>query len=167
MGISEIVFISLFLSNVTIPGGTNEVNVNEIHCLAQNVYHESRGEPLIGKVFVAQITMNRVKHKKYPNTICDVVKQSVKWKGHPVRHKCQFSWYCDGKSDRIRNAKAWEDAVEIAGLVYLNLLTDFTSGATHFYNPKKANPKWARAKNFEPLMIDPKWVGEHRFYVMK
>src|SRR5688572_26685042 len=32
----------------------------ELNCLAENVYYESRGEPLDGQYAVAEVTMNRV-----------------------------------------------------------------------------------------------------------
>ena len=44
-------------------------------CLAQNIYFEARSESQAGMIAVAQVTMNRVKHPRYPNTVCEVVKQ--------------------------------------------------------------------------------------------
>ena len=84
----------------------NVVDINQMHCLATNIYHEARGESFAGKVAVANVTHNRVDSTKYPNTYCGVVYQAqmyVNWRGNevPARHKCQFSWYCDGKSDDI------------------------------------------------------------------
>ena len=32
----------------------------------------------------------------------------------PIRHRCQFSWYCDGKSDDMRDEDAFFLAQEIA-----------------------------------------------------
>ena len=71
------------------------------------MYHEAKGESLAGKSAVAHVTLNRVKHPKYPNNICDVVQQAkyyTNWRGKqtPVIGLCQFSWYCDGKSDDIQ-----------------------------------------------------------------
>ncbi len=84
----------------------DSINITEAICLATNIYHEARGESYAGKVAVANVTMNRVTSPKFPNTICDVVYQAQtkeNWKGNtvPKRNKCQFSWYCDGKSDDI------------------------------------------------------------------
>ena len=73
-------------------------------CLALNVYHEAKNQSFIGQVAVAQVVMNRVRDTRYPNTVCDVVKQGAtyKWKpDFPIKNRCQFSWYCDGKSDSI------------------------------------------------------------------
>jgi len=47
----------------------------ETHCLAQNVYHEARGESWHGKMAVALVTLNRTEHWRFPKTICKVVYQ--------------------------------------------------------------------------------------------
>jgi N-acetylmuramoyl-L-alanine amidase len=86
-------------------------------CLALNVYHEARDQPFIGQVAVAQVVMNRVRDDRYPDNVCDVVKQgpTYAWKqDFPVRHRCQFSWYCDGKSDKTHDTAAWDKAMTIA-----------------------------------------------------
>ena len=68
------------------------------HCLAQAMYFEARSEPLEGWQAVGDVVINRVRDKRYPNTVCDVVFQ-----GEFRRHKCQFSFACDGRSDRAYN----------------------------------------------------------------
>ena len=65
-------------------------------CLALNVYHETRGEPMSEGYAVSHVVLNRVKHDRWPDDVCSVVKQGYK-KGS---EKCQFSWYCDGKPDK-------------------------------------------------------------------
>ena len=105
-------------------------------CLALNVYHEARDQPFIGQVAVAQVVMNRVRDDRYPDDVCDVVKQgpTYSWKqDFPVRHRCQFSWYCDGKSDDTHNEGAWQQAMLIAYGVYTGNLDDFVEGATHYH----------------------------------
>ena len=74
-------------------------------CLALNTYHEAKNQSLVGQIATAQVVMNRVADDRYPNTVCEVVKQGhtsflKKFnKNNAIRHRCQFSWYCDGKSD--------------------------------------------------------------------
>ena len=46
-------------------------------CMAMNVYHEARSEPIVGQIAVAQVVINRVNDKRFPDTICGVVKQAV------------------------------------------------------------------------------------------
>jgi len=123
------------------------VTQEDLECLAQNIYHEARGESVQGMVAVANVTVNRALHPHFPNTVCGVVRQGdhyVNWKGNtqPVRHRCQFSWYCDGRSDTIRNMRSWKVAMSIASAVLTGRQADNTGGATHYYNPHKADPVW-------------------------
>ena len=43
--------------------------------MALNIYHEARGEDTLGQYLVADVTLNRVADKRWPNTICKVVNQ--------------------------------------------------------------------------------------------
>ena len=80
------------------------------YCLAQNIYFEAGNQPLAGKVAVAQVVLNRLEHSSYPSTVCGVIydaKMFENWKGNmlPRRNQCQFSWFCDGKSDEPASYK--------------------------------------------------------------
>ena len=80
--------------------------LESIMCLAMAIYFEARGEPMVGQVAVAQVIMNRVYDHRYPNDVCDVVKQGYyyTWNENiPIRDKCQFSFWCDGKPEIINN----------------------------------------------------------------
>ena len=118
-------------------------------CLALNTYHEAKNQSMIGQVATAQVVMNRVADSRYPNTVCEVVKQGPKYKGSdvPVRHKCQFSWFCDGKSDEPRrDSKEWRMAQEYARIVLSGrIVLDVTEGATH-YHATYVKPSWAKTK---------------------
>ena len=130
---------------------------NEQHkCMALNIYHEARGEVTEGQIAVAQVTVNRVQDKRWPNTICDVVYQGKKkpsWKDPErmvmVRDACQFSWYCDGKVDEPiiheDNIK-WKVAEDIAYQVLaFNKWSGMVEGATH-YHADYVRPDWAKTK---------------------
>jgi len=133
----------------------------ELYCLAINSYHEARGESFDDKMATAQVVMNRVDSMKYPDDVCKVVtagpvRESWKTRQHPdldkedrvyypIRHRCQFSWYCDGRSDAIQNLDGWEDSVIAAFLVYTGFGEDIVDGATHYYAHDKVNPSWARS----------------------
>ena len=118
-------------------------------CLALNTYHEAKNQSMIGQIATAQVVMNRVMDKRYPNTVCEVVKQGPKYKGSdvPVRHKCQFSWFCDGKSDEPkRDSKEWFKAQDYARIVLSGRIAlDVTEGATH-YHATYVKPAWAKTK---------------------
>tara|TARA_R110002020_G_scaffold43870_4_gene126964 strand:- start:2028 stop:2459 length:432 start_codon:yes stop_codon:yes gene_type:complete len=129
-------------------------------CLALNVYHESKNQSLIGQIAVAQVTMNRVRDERYPDNVCDVVKQGLTYKWNPsipIRNKCQFSWYCDGKSDKPRDEHAWDKAMLVAHGVYYGNLDDFVEGATH-YHAHYVLPSWASSKTYITR------IDDHIFY---
>ena len=60
------------------------LNKQDVACLSKNIYFEARGEDTEGQVAVAHVTLNRVEHKNFPNTICEVVHQAKVWDGHPA-----------------------------------------------------------------------------------
>ena len=122
-------------------------------CLALNTYHEAKNQSTVGQIATAQVVMNRVEDNRFPNTVCEVVKQGPtrpSWedpnKEYPIKHRCQFSWYCDGKSDVPKNEKAWRKAQDVAFLVLYNKIQlDVTEGATH-YHATYVKPAWAKTK---------------------
>ena len=129
-------------------------------CLALNIYHEAKNQSFVGQMAVAQVVMNRVQDSRFPHTVCEVVKQgpTYSWKkDFPVRNKCQFSWYCDGKSDKVRNKDAWQTATLIAKGVLSGNLDDFVEGATH-YHATYVNPSWASSKTYVTR------IDDHKFY---
>ncbi len=126
----------------------------EIRCLALNIYFEARSEPLLGQLAVAKVTMNRVAHKAFPGTICDVVRQG----GSETLHRCQFSWYCNGKENRPRNRVAWRRAQEVAYRVLFGGAPDPTHGAL-WYHADYVKPGWADA------MTRTRKIGRHIYYV--
>ena len=131
-----------------------------IVCLALNVYHEAKNQSLSGQIAVAEVVMNRVADSRYPNNVCDVVKQGLTYKwnpGFPIRNKCQFSWYCDGKSDVAKEKDAWEEALSVAKGVYHGYLDAYLEGATH-YHAYYVNPSWAETKTYITR------IDDHIFY---
>lgn len=131
-------------------------------CLAQNIYYEARGSSRADRIAVGEVVLNRVQDSRYPNTICEVVQQGpVDRKGLPIRNKCQFSWWCDGKSDYPLDRDSWAKAQYIAySLLYTGQTYDITEGATH-YHAEYVNPRWASS-----LTLTGR-IGEHIFYRWK
>jgi N-acetylmuramoyl-L-alanine amidase len=128
--------------------------LQETQCLADNVYHEARNQGVGGQIAVAAVTINRMNDDRFPETICGVVKDGPhkpSWKGTgvmvPVRHRCQFSWYCDGKSDTIGDEKTYQEIYDLMySIVYgIMPIVDITEGATH-YHADYVNPAWAKTK---------------------
>lgn len=122
-----------------------EIFMKQATCLATNIYHEARSEGEQGQRAVAWATMNRVHSPDYPNTICEVVYQAeLNENGVPLRNKCQFSWFCDGKSDAIKDEEAWNTAQFIAFDVMdkYGKETDPTGGS-FMYHAESVDPYWA------------------------
>jgi spore germination cell wall hydrolase CwlJ-like protein len=124
-------------------------------CIAVAVYFEARGEPSAGQIAVAQVIQNRIEDPRYPDNACAVVKQGYYWNGNPIRNKCQFSFYCDGKSDNPRNTQSWYNALYIAHLS--KSVPDTTEGATH-YHSTKVFPEWAYTGEITTT------INKHIFY---
>jgi hypothetical protein len=131
----------------------NPYNDRELYCLATAIYFEARGESYRGQVAVAQVVMNRVEHSLYPNSICGVVYQNQSW-----RNRCQFSFACDGRPERITERGPWATAQEIADKVTRDqLYLSEVASATH-YHANYVYPHWA------PRMTRMTRVGLHIFY---
>ena len=118
-------------------------------CMAVNIYHESKFQSMVGQLAVGQVVMNRVADTRFPNSVCEVVKQAVTHKGtdKPILHKCQFSWYCKG-ADATPDLESdeWYSAERCARMVLYGTITlDITEGATH-YHATYVRPEWAKTK---------------------
>ena len=114
------------------------------YCMSLNLYHEARSESALGQKAVGFVTLNRVQSNRYPDTICDVVYQAKRdSNGNPIRNKCQYSWFCDGKSDKPRDKESWEVAKQIAHEVMQSygITEDVTGGAT-MYHASYVSPYW-------------------------
>jgi len=137
-------------------------NEPEAWCLAQNIYYEARGSNLADQAAVADVVLNRVQDTRYPNTICEVVKQGQQYaNGQMIRNRCQFSWYCDGKSDYPRDKEAWTKAQQTAYMmIYYQDYRGIAEGATH-YHANYVDPEWAR-----DLQLVGR-IGVHIFYRWK
>lgn len=137
------------------------VDTKSLKCLAMNIYHEARGESERGQVAVALVTRNRVQDPRFPDTYCGVVQQGriTSWAPATKINECQFSWYCDGKTDQVNNMISWREAVRIAYEVMHNDIADFTRGATH-YHANYVRPRWRN----DSQLTRVKMVDTHIFY---
>jgi spore germination cell wall hydrolase CwlJ-like protein len=122
----------------------------EWQCLTEALYFEARGESLEGQVAVAEVILNRADSPLYPHSVCGVVKQRG-------GGGCQFSYVCDGRTDKMREV----EAADLAGRIARAMLDDaprvLTEGATHFHT-KGVRPSWS--KRFSHTAS----IGAHFFY---
>jgi len=121
-------------------------------CMALNIFFEARSEPIQGQIAVAEVTLNRVASDDYPNTICEVVLQENS-------QGCQFSWWCDGKSDSPKEHNSFQTSKSLARLMiddgqYISVVG---KNATH-YHTDDIKPYWSDD------MVKVEQVGKHIFY---
>jgi spore germination cell wall hydrolase CwlJ-like protein len=129
--------------------GMTRIAQSAEHCLALAMYWEAKSEGPDGMLAVASVVLNRVAHPEFPDTVCGVVKQGGE------SPPCQFSWWCDGKSDRPVEVRPWATATRIAERALRNPPSDLTRGALFFHNISIERP-WTR----EPTVQ----IGQHIFY---
>lgn len=152
---------------------TEESHPDE-YCIALNVYYEARADNLAGKYAVADVVMNRVNDSRFPNTVCEVIRQGIMYeswstKQHkdlpdeervywPKRDRCQFSWFCDGLADEPENQASWRDAQIIAyNFIQFGSFRGITEGATH-YHATYVSPSWSLVYQVVGR------IGAHIFY---
>ena len=124
-------------------------------CLASNIYFEARSEPIAGQIAVAEVTLNRVGSHDYPNDICGVVLQEND-------DGCQFSWWCDSKSDQPKDMFSFLKAKAIAKMMiedgeYISVVGD---EVTH-YHSTSVEPYWIAD------YTESQRIGDHVFYTEK
>jgi len=166
LGLFLIVVLSVVFITTSASANLNEPKILEVQysqltkeakaqvdCLAENIYHEARSEPVDGQIAVALVTLNRVNDERFPKDICGVVKQKTKIQERTV---CQFSWYC--MPVRLnKNSEYYQEAMKHALHVYANheLIDDFTRGSL-FYHADYVNPGWKLLRTVV--------IGRHIFY---
>ena len=154
-------FIIIAFSVMSVSQGlTYLFNEEEVECMAKNIYFEARNESTAGKIATSMVVLNRVKSNKFPNDICSVITDAIKYSnGFPKRDRCQFSWYCDGKSDIPYNEKAWEKSVTLSKFIIgsNSFLPDITDGSL-YYHGDYVEPSWSKVFR-KTLQIDT-----HIFY---
>ena len=149
--------VSIILGTfMALPLGMAEIVVNkayqtvkatksEILCLAKNIYYEARGEPMRGKIAVAQVTLNRVTHRtEFDASICQV-----------VYAKQQFSW--THERHREPRGDAWLEAQALAKQVLQGTAHIQNFRALYFHN-QTVKPRWNRTKELVAR------IGNHTFY---
>lgn len=117
-----------------------------LNCVAEAVYYEARGEPASGKAAVAHVVLNRAEHPEFPDDPCAV-----------VTDRCQFSYRCDGRPERMADATSRAEAFRTAERVLEGVTPDPTDGAL-FFHASRLSPGWFATR---PRVGT---IGGHVFY---
>jgi spore germination cell wall hydrolase CwlJ-like protein len=125
---------------------------SEWRCLAEALYFEARGESIKGQFAVAEVILNRVKSKRFPGSLCEVINQGTgrKW-------QCQFTYTCDGQKEVITEPKAFMRVAKVARASLDGKAPRLTDGATH-YHTTAVNPNWSK------VFTRTAQIGVHLFY---
>jgi spore germination cell wall hydrolase CwlJ-like protein len=124
---------------------------DSVRCLALALYWEAKSEGRDGMLAVASVVLNRVAHPAFPSTVCAVVRQGGE------QPPCQFSWWCDGKSDRPNEPGPWSLAQRLAKQALAERPPDPTRGALFFHNASIGTP-WLKKR------VRTAQIGRHVFY---
>ncbi len=122
----------------------------DFNCLVQAVYFEAGQEIPEGQRAVAEVILHRVQDPRFPKTVCDVIHDS-----NP--RGCQFSWWCDGKSDATPDTDRWATSKQAVIDVLEGAYPDPTKGAL-FYHARFVRPRWSRKLEKTAM------IGGHIFY---
>ena len=120
-------------------------------CLALAMYYEAGFEGREGRLAVAQVVLNRVRHPAFPHDVCSVVFQQS------VGNVCQFTFACDGAMQRPRLPGLWRQALAEAGAALHGQVFAPVGMATH-YHADYVFPRWA------PRLEKVAVIGRHLFY---
>jgi spore germination cell wall hydrolase CwlJ-like protein len=123
-----------------------------VHCLTAAIHYEAASESQAGMEAVAQVVLNRVRHRDYPKSVCGVVFQ-----GSERRTGCQFTFTCDGSLMRPASAAAWTRARAVAEQA-LNGAVMPAVGAALNYHAVYVRPRWS------PALDKVARIGAHIFY---
>ena len=150
--VNSIFATTVFASGVAIT--QKEEQEKQLECLSLNIYYETSASSLADAMSVTDVVLNRVESTRYPNTPCGVIHDGYK----PNNRYCQFSWYCDGKSDTPHDDTVWEKSRKFARDMYVHgEYRGITEGATH-YHANYAKPFWSKKLNRITR------IGAHIFY---
>ena len=116
-----------------------------VRWLSRIISAESRGEPLLGKIAVGNVVLNRVDHADFPATIYGVIFDS-RWGGQfePVRNG---TIYHSPTAESVTAAKLVLEGADVAG------------ESLYFFAPSLTDDHWI-AENRDYVMT----IGVHQFY---
>ena len=122
-------------------------------CLARTIYFEAGGQSAEEMAAVGHVVINRVGGSAFPDDVCAVIREG----GESA--PCQFSWWCDGRSDVPIDRAEYDRAVGVARDVLEGRVEDPTNGANMFHN-RGASPNWAKVAERRGQ------IGDQLFYFL-
>lgn len=136
---------------VLLPGRNDPLVETPEDCLALAMYWEAKGEGVVGMAAVGNVIVNRTRSSQFPDEVCAVVTQGGE------AGPCQFSFWCDGRSDRPVELTPWRNARKLAQVLLNQRLIDPSEGALYFH-AGSVSPYWMTS--FTPTVR----IRNHFFY---
>ncbi len=120
--------------------------------LALVVWREASGEPLEGKLGVANVIRNRCEATHLPDKWADVIERKWQFSSMTAPGDATLvKWPLEGDA-------SWIDAMNVAERVFTLGGCDNTQGATMYCNLDVCNPPWAKT------MKETVKIGHHTFF---
>lgn len=142
----------------TAPPTFEIVDPDEAKCLAQAMYFEARGEGERGMLAVGYVVHNRKHSERFkPKTYCGIVREGRHVNGRVVRNACQFSFYCDGRPDKIVDKVTFAKALRLAEAIMQGSATNPVGPSIYFH---ERSASWKYAKRYTRIAR----IGNHIFY---
>lgn len=128
---------AMILSTSLLHPETLKHPLEEYACLTEAIHYEAKGEPVEGKIAVGSVIINRMKSKRYPSSICEVISQ-----------KYQFSYRNSGYvvlelPNRIEE-RSFKESSDLAVGLLEGTISSNVGNSLLYYNPKKVTPKWSK-----------------------
>ena len=109
---------------------------DELYWLSRIISAESRGEPLLGKIAVGTVVLNRVAHDMFPDTIYGVI----------------FDDRWGGQFEPVRNGTVYHDPTQESVMAAQLCLQGARAAGDSLYF-------------FAPHLTDDRWISDNRTYV--
>ena len=129
------------------------IEEKQLACMAKNIYYEAGNETYEGKIAVARVVMNRVRHG-FASNPCNVIYQKTSIEDKII---CQFSWVCDERPDPNKNTLKYKESMSAAyEVMILGMHKEMLPNSALFFHSSGVEPNWPYRKL--------KQIGNHIFY---
>lgn len=135
------------------PSSEPVIDSAESELFALNLYHEARSEGRDGMIAVGWVVLNRAADPEYPDSVEGVITDGTD-------NRCNWGWFCDGRSDKPKEADMWDLARDVTELMASpDRPDDPTDGALWFHRTSREKPSWMADQVQRTATL-----GGHHFY---
>lgn len=141
-----------------------DLKIRDVEKVTEAIFFETRGTCDKDKYAVAEVILQRTALDNYPSDVSKVINQYTWKNGQKV---CQFSYMCENNIKNKRKLiredySEWRKSKRVAFNSIMFGPTDYTNGADHYYNPRKANPSWANPRKVTTTTCAHRYLKLHK-----